>query len=232
MGHNSRNNPTHLAVRRHGLPPIFALVGFTEPPLAAVGWAGESILRTGGSGEPSHESGRYVKNGRWRYSPRCPLDIRAAPPGVQGRYDLPKGSSWQLFPHPGADAESPDHPRFLLSSELGFLSTKTSLDPSRGPCSNSPPGCLRATRGPTAQSFRIPAAPPEPLRSSRPREPPASSNPPRGPTAPPPWKYFRNTGSKRNREFPRLRKFSPTNDEKKDKRYGKDSDKRPERRTA
>ena len=133
MKQNSRKSPTHLAVRRHGLTPIFALVGFTEPPLAAVGWAGESILRTGGSGEPSHESGRYVKNGRWRYSPRCPLDIRAAPPGVQGRYDLPKGSSWQLFPHPGADAESPDHPRFLLSSELGFLYTKNTARPLSGP---------------------------------------------------------------------------------------------------
>lgn len=170
MGHNSRNNPTHLAVRRPCLLPIFAPIGFAEPPLAAGGCAGESVLRTGGTCEPTRKSGRYVKNGRWRYSPRCPLDIRAAPPGVQDRYDLPKGSSLQLFPHPGADAESPDHPRFLLSSELGFLQTKTPFDPSRGPLSNSPPVPTRERRARSENAWDPRLCRPDLLTLPAPRE--------------------------------------------------------------
>ena len=109
MKQNSRKSPTHLAVRRHGLPPIFALVGFTEPPLAAVGWAGESILRTGGSGEPSRKSGRYDIEGRRRYSANRPLDCLPAPPGVGERYELPKGSSWSLHLLAGASSGGPPH---------------------------------------------------------------------------------------------------------------------------
>lgn len=134
------------------------------------------------------------------------------------------GRQRRLSPHRGRAARS-----FLLRaevslspsegqcSELGFLQTKTPLDPYRGPRSNSPPGCLKATGGPTAQSFRNPASPPEPLRSSRPQETAGILQFSQGPTASPPWNNFRISGSKRNREFPRLRKFSPFNDERKKK---------------
>lgn len=57
--YDTSNILPHLAVRRPCLLPIFALVGTAEPPLAAGGCAGESVLRTGGT--PQRASGTPLR---------------------------------------------------------------------------------------------------------------------------------------------------------------------------
>lgn len=123
MKQNSRKSPTHLAVRRHGLPHI-------RPPLAAVGCAGESVLRTGGTCEPTRESGRYDIEGRRRYSANRPLDCLPAPPGVGERYELPKGSSWSL--HLLAGASSGGH-HTAINIQVQDVSFVLQIDSSRSP---------------------------------------------------------------------------------------------------
>lgn len=83
-----------------------------------------------------------------------------------------------------------------------------------------------------SESFRSPAAPPETLRSSRPRKtPPGISEPPRGPRLRRPWKVLQSGGESGIEDYRARRKSSPINNEK-HYRHGKDSKRHPERRTT
>ena len=121
--YDTSNILPHLAVRRPCLLPIFALVGTVEPPLAAGGCAGESVLRTGGTSESTRKSGRYDIEGRRRYSANRPLDCLPAPPGVGERYELPKGSSWSLHLLAGASSGGPPHRHQYQGARCQFCIT-------------------------------------------------------------------------------------------------------------